>query len=145
MCSSCIFGYLYIVPYLKCNTHPEEKSWRIFVRLSSFSITCLNSKICCCLFVYSPFSMFYFQVIMNPTNSTNPFSSSVKTNKWSATIPKQKTKMMISNHGLTINGALKIQQMLECKFVNGSDSMLHSALLPFKGVYFTYTTQKKCS
>ena len=25
-----IFGHRYIVPYLKCNTHPEEKFRRIF-------------------------------------------------------------------------------------------------------------------
>mgnify|MGYP006061460983 CR=1 FL=1 len=85
----------------------------------------------------SPISIFYFQVTMNPTNSTNPFLSSVKTDKSSVTIPKQKPKMMIANHGPTINGALKVQQMLEGKFVDGSDSMLHSALLPFKGVYFS--------
>ena len=79
---------------------------------------------------------------MNP-NSTNLFLSSVKTDNSSVTISKQKPKMMIANHDPTINGALKVQQMLEGKCVDRSDSMLHSALLPFKGVYDTGQTETR--
>ena len=44
---------------------------------------------------------------------------------------------MIANHGPTTTGTLKVQQILKGTFVNGSDTMINSALLSFKKVYFT--------
>ena len=73
---------------------------------------------------------------MSP-NSTKKPPPSAKADLGSASISKTKPKKMIANHGVTSNGALKVQQMLKGICVNSSDTMIHSALLPFKGVYFT--------
>ena len=54
-----------------------------------------------------------------------------------ASVSKPKSKKMIANRGPTTTGELKVQQMIEGTFVNGSDTILYSALLPFKGVYHT--------
>ena len=64
-------------------------------------------------------------------------TTSTKNVPTKASVSKPKSKKMITNRGPTTTGALKVQQMIEGTFVNGSDTMLHSALLPFKGVYHT--------
>ena len=55
-----------------------------------------------------------------------------------ASISKAKPKKMIANRGPTTTGALKVQQMIQGSFVNSSNTMFHSDLLPFKQVYFNY-------
>ena len=70
---------------------------------------------------------------MSPTIPT----ASTKLASTKASLPKPKSKKMIANFGPTTTGTLKVQQMLKGTFVNGSDTMIHSALLPFKKVYFT--------
>ena len=68
---------------------------------------------------------------MNPI-PTKKLSPSAKAGLVSASVSKPKPKKMIANHGPTITGALKVQQMLEGTFVvHGSDTIFHSALLPF--------------
>ena len=75
-----------------------------------------------------------------PTKSNNQApakASGSKKTPLSAKASQKKPKKMIANHGVTFDGALKVQQMLKGTFVNSSDTMIHSAPLPFKGVYFT--------
>ena len=55
-----------------------------------------------------------------------------------ASISKAKPKKMIANRGPTTTGALKVQQMIQGSFVNSSNTIFHSDLLPFKQVYFNY-------
>ena len=64
-------------------------------------------------------------------------STSTKLVLGKASGSKPKSKKMIANRGPTTTGELKVQQMLKGTFVNCSDTMIHSALLPFKKVYFT--------
>ena len=72
------------------------------------------------------------------SNNQAPAKASVsKKTPPSVKASHKKPKKMIANHGVTSDGALKVQQMLKGIFVNSSDTMIHSALLPFKGVYFT--------
>ena len=54
-----------------------------------------------------------------------------------ASLSKTKSKLIIVIRGPTTTGTLKVQQMLIGTYVKGSDTMIHSALLPFKKVYFT--------
>ena len=63
---------------------------------------------------------------MSPTMHT----ASTKQAPAKASLSKTKSKVMIANCGPTTTGALKVQQMLKSTFVNGSDTMFHSALLP---------------
>ena len=77
---------------------------------------------------------------MNPINataSTKQAPAKTSLSKTKSKVKVSKVKVMIANRGPTATGALKVQQMLEGTFVNGSDSMIHAAPLPFKGVYFT--------
>ena len=74
---------------------------------------------------------------MSPTILTAKPTLSTKLPPVKASLSKAKPKKMIANRGPTTTGALKVQQMLQGSFVNGSDTMFHSALLPFKQVYFT--------
>ena len=72
------------------------------------------------------------------SNNQAPAKASVaKKTPPSVKASHKKPKKMIANHGVTSDGALKVQQMLKGTFVNSSDTMIHSAPLPFKGVYFT--------
>jgi len=68
---------------------------------------------------------------MSPTIPTAKSQPSTKLPPVKASLSKAKPKKMIANRGPTTNGALKVQQMLQGMFVNGSDTMFHSALLPF--------------
>ena len=72
---------------------------------------------------------------MSPTISYPKFRPSTKLAPAKASLSKAKHKKMIANRGTA--GALKFQQMLQGTFVNGSNTMFHSAPLPFKQVYFT--------
>ena len=77
---------------------------------------------------------------MSPTILTAKSTLSTKLPPAKASLSKAKPKKMIANRGPTTTGALKVQQMLKGTFVNGSNTMFHSALLPFKNnkkFYFT--------
>jgi len=71
---------------------------------------------------------------MSPTILTAKPTLSTKLPPVKASLSKAKPKKMIANRGPTTTGALKVQQMLQGSFVNGSDTMFHSALLPFTQV-----------
>ena len=74
-------------------------------------------------------------------NSSVPIkkpSLSAKAGLSSTSIPRPTSKKMIANHGPTTTGVLRVQQMIEYTFVNGSDVMFHSIFLPFKKVHFTF-------
>ena len=71
-----------------------------------------------------------------PTASTKQAPAKASLSKTKSKVKVSKVKVMIANRGPTATGALKVQQLLEGTFVNGSDTMIHSALLPFKKVFF---------